>query len=270
MDILYLVGNNTICDFVDLRFSLRSLEKYGKNVGKVYICGYIPSFISDNVIKIPFDILPANNLQEKAKNIFRQVIYAVQNSDIGKNNDGEFLISMDDHYLLSDVDFANYPYYCKNYVKRKCRYMLPEKYEPGFVSADYQLFLINCCKTLKTLGWTTYNTTLHRNMHANRNVIETIVRDYAYLLDDPNYTIEVSLLINNYVITHKLNKQDVCVTPDFKSLKIDKIKKYKDTGGVFLSSQDFSVFDPFYFYMLNMFPNKSKYELNNNVRHVII
>lgn len=270
MDILYLVGNNTICDFADLRFSLRSLEKYGKNVGKVYMCGYIPSFISDEVIKIPFDILPANNLQEKAKNIFRQVIYAVQNSDIGKNDDGEFLISMDDHYLLSDVDFKNYPYYLKDYVKRKYRYMLPEKFEPGFVSPDYQIFLIQCCKTLKELGWTTYNTTLHRNMHANRNVVETIVNDYAYLLDDPRYTIETSLLLNNYVITHQLNKQDVYVTLDFKSIKLNRINNYKENGGVFLSSQDFSLSDPFYFYMLNMFPNKSKYELNNNVRHVII
>lgn len=231
MDILYLVGNSTTCDFADLRFSLRSLEKYGKNVTKVYMCGYIPSFISDEVIKIPFDIIPANNLQEKAKNIFRQVIYAVQNSDIGKNDDGEFLISMDDHYLLGPVDFGNYPYYCKNYVKRRCRYMLPENFEHGFVSPDYQTFLIHCCKTLKRLGWTTYNTTLHRNMHANRNVIETIVRDYAYLLDDPAYTIEVSLLLNNYVITHKLNKQDVLIALDFKTLSIDKITNYIDRGG---------------------------------------
>ncbi len=270
MDILYLVGNNTICDFADLRFSLRSLEKYGKNVDKVYMCGYIPSFISDEVIKIPFNILPANNLQEKAKNIFRQVIYAVQNSDIGKNDDGEFLISMDDHYLLSDVDFENYPIYCKDYVKRKCRYMLPEKFEPGFVSPDYQIFLIQCCKTLKELGWTTYNATLHRNMHANRNVVETIVNDYAYLLDDPRYTIETSLLIGNYIITHQLNKQDVYVTIDFKSINLNRINNYKNNGGIFLSSQDFSLSDPFYFWMLNMFPNKSKYELNNNVRHVII
>ena len=270
MDILYLVGNNTICNFADLRFSLRSLEKHGKNVGKVYMCGYIPSFISDAVIKIPVDILPANNQKEKNKNIFRQLVYAVQNSDIGKNDDGEFLISMDDHYLLSDVDFENYPYYCKDYVKRKCRYMLPEKFEPGFISPDYQMFLVRCCKTLKELGWTTYNTTLHRNMHINRNVIEIIANDYSYLLDDPKYTVEASLIVNNYVITHKLYKQDVCVVRDFKTTSIDRINKYIDNGGVFLSSQDFSLSDPFYFYMLNMFPNKSKYELNNNVGHVII
>ena len=235
MDRLYLVGDNTICDFADLRFSLRSLEKYGKNVGKVYMCGYIPPFISDEVIKIPVDILPANNQQEKNKNIFSQLIYAVQNSDIGKNDNGEFLISMDDHYLLSDVDFENYPYYCKDYVKRKCRYMLPEKFESGFVSPDYQMFLIQCCKTLKELGWTTYNTTLHRNMHANRNVVETIVNDYAYLLDDPRYTIETSLLVGNYIITHQLNRQDVYVTIDFKSIKLNRINNYKNNGGIFLS-----------------------------------
>ena len=266
MDILYLVGNTTTCGFSDLRFSLRSLEKYGKNVGNVYMCGYIPSFISDAVIKIPFDILPANNLQEKNKNIFIQTIYAVQNSAVGKNDDGEFLISMDDHYLLSDVDFENYPYYCKDCIQHSWRHMLPEKFERGFPTSDYQSFLVQCCDTLKILGWPTYNMTLHRNMHINRNIIETIVRDYAYLLNDPKYTIEVSLLVNNYAIMHKLNKQDVCATIDFKSTRVNQINKYIDRGGVFLSSQDFSVHDPFYFWMLTKFPNKSKYELNNNIR----
>ena len=61
----------------------------------------------------------------KSKNIWAQILHAINNSDIGNNHDGEFLISMDDHFYCKETDFNSYPFYVKDYVKRSYRYLLP-------------------------------------------------------------------------------------------------------------------------------------------------
>ena len=41
MDILYIVKNSA-ANNMELKCSLRSIEQFGKNVGKIYVCGYCP------------------------------------------------------------------------------------------------------------------------------------------------------------------------------------------------------------------------------------
>lgn len=43
MDILYIVGKGrSLCDNKELRYSLRSLAKYGKNIDRIFVAGYCP------------------------------------------------------------------------------------------------------------------------------------------------------------------------------------------------------------------------------------
>ena len=49
MDILYCIGEGSKWNNNELRYSLRSLEKFGKNVGNIYMVGYNPGFLSDEV-----------------------------------------------------------------------------------------------------------------------------------------------------------------------------------------------------------------------------
>jgi len=56
MDIVYLMGEGySKCNYNELRYSLRSIDKYGKNVDRVYVIGYCPEWLSDEIIKIPLD-----------------------------------------------------------------------------------------------------------------------------------------------------------------------------------------------------------------------
>mgnify|MGYP003299670978 CR=1 FL=1 len=93
MDILYLVGNNSTSDFEDLKLSLRSLETYGRDVDRVFMCGFIPDFISDNVIKIPFEMNPTvlkEQVEEfsiKISNILNtgdNITFSTNNADFDK------------------------------------------------------------------------------------------------------------------------------------------------------------------------------------------
>jgi len=112
MDILYLVGEGySKCNYNELRYSLRSIEKYGKNVDRVYVVGYCPEWLSDEIIKIPLDSqsLKHSGITEKHINFITSILYVVDNTDIGN----EFLISMDDHFYIRETDFNNYPIYAK-------------------------------------------------------------------------------------------------------------------------------------------------------------
>jgi hypothetical protein len=259
MDILYLVGDYSTCDFEDLKFSLRSLDMYGENVSRVFICGYIPYFISDEIIKIPFEILPSRDLYDKARNIYKQIIYAVKNSDIGINDEGEFLVSMDDHYITQKTDFGEkYPFYVKDYLYRKCRHMLPDQFEKGFSSSEYQKFLVNCCLLLKELNLPFYNFCPHRNMHMNRFLIEEL-EELNNRIFENNLPVECFCLVNNYRLSKDPSlKYEICA--DVKTNNYIKLVKYINSGCNFFSTSDFGIGGGIYKTLMNYFPNKSKYE----------
>lgn len=91
--------------------SLRSIEKHLSNYGDVIIVGEKPDWIQ-NVTHIPLDDIP----NEKDYNIMLKTERALQEVD-------RLLFFNDDHYLLSDFDAEGFPFYYNdtidNYVKRR-------------------------------------------------------------------------------------------------------------------------------------------------------
>ena len=218
MDILYVYGNCNKCDDFELKCSLRSIAKYGKNVDRIFIVGYCPDWLSNNVIKIPYDIdysLPKN------KNIYTQILHAINNSDIGVNNNGDFLISMDDHFYLKDTDFNNYPIYIKDYKKRKYRYNLPFEVEESYGHVGYQQILVNTYEVCVNNNLLTLNCVPHRNTHLNRyKVLEmNEINDYIINRDTPE--IEGLCVAINYSLTYYPQKFEII--KDFKSDNIQRI-----------------------------------------------
>lgn len=149
-DILYIVGNGSEWNDNELKFSLRSIAKNGLNVGRVFLVGHKPSFVSDAVTHIPC----GDPYDMKHKNILNKVIYAIDHSDIGSH----FLISSDDHYYVQKVDFDKLPVYY-------CREDIPDKVTGREIWSEY-------CKSLRETRWiltdaglSTYQTNPHCNTH---------------------------------------------------------------------------------------------------------
>ena len=108
MDILYTLGKGSAWQDNELRYSLRSIEKYGKNVGRIYIVGdWCPGFINRD--KVTF-IKCEQPYKDKFKNILYSIVYACEHSDIAE----EFLLSSDDHFYMQPTDFDDYPYWLKS------------------------------------------------------------------------------------------------------------------------------------------------------------
>ncbi len=181
MDILYVVGKGSACGNMELLFSLRSIAKFGKNVGRVFLVGYKPEFVSDAVTYIPCD----DPYPCAHKNILHKVMTAIVESDIDKH----FLISSDDHYYTRLTDFDKLPVFY--------RYKdIPDKVEGRKMWDNYCRSLFDTRWVLQHHGLTTYQTNPHCNTHFD---VELYKANKAMFDECFNYQfgIELNCLMGN-------------------------------------------------------------------------
>lgn len=105
MDVLYILGRGSKHDDMELRLSLRCLEKNAIGVDRVFIVGNCPEWVQ-NVVHIP-----AEDTYTAENNAFQKVLKACQNgiSD-------EFLLMNDDFFLLESFDIRKYPYFARGFL----------------------------------------------------------------------------------------------------------------------------------------------------------
>lgn len=257
MDILYIIGKGcSDCENRELRYSLCSIEKYGKNVGKVYVVGYCPDWLSDEVIKIPFEqpwqkkkdseIDTMDNLAKKHANLTASVLYAVDNSDIGD----EFLVSMDDHIYIRNVDFDNYPFYCTN---TNGNLNLPKD-----SNRQWQKLLAATRKMLEQENLSIYRCVLHRNMHLSRKSIEECRTKLEDIVKNP-----IPFEPFAYLINYRYTKDKDFEFTSTNDLKISRVGEwYKvnpETTEVF-STYNFKKGSALDLLIKLLFKHKSKYE----------
>lgn len=108
VDIVIPLGKSEI-NHLDLRYCLRSIEANVKNYRDVWIIGELPSWIQ-NVKNIPYS--DADHPKWKEKNIKDKLTAASMNRQITD----DFLMFNDDHFILSEIDATNYPYYNKGKI----------------------------------------------------------------------------------------------------------------------------------------------------------
>ena len=250
MDILYLIGKGrSKCDNNELKYSLRSIEKFGKNVRNVYVAGWCPEWLSEQVKKVPVKQIyekPANII-EKHINMLATILYVVDNTDI----QDEFLISMDDHFYIREVDFDNYPIYAK-LVRGDAQ--LKSKIPPN----KYGAFIEATKKLLESLGLPTYFFTLHRNMHMSRPILNQC-RELLNRIINEKLSCEHMAFILNYAYKQKpfnfISVRDIKIKDSSQWARVDP----KSTE-VF-STYDFESGSKLDNLILSLYPNKSKYEL---------
>lgn len=103
MDIVYVLGNGSKVYDLEIKYSLRSLERHMVDKGKVFIIGQCPLFLK-NVIYIPYletEILPERNILQK----INLACFDDRISD-------DFLLMNDDFFALEDFSGADLPFYC--------------------------------------------------------------------------------------------------------------------------------------------------------------
>ena len=142
IDVLYIVGNGSLYGNEELRYSLRSLDKFGRNVGRVFITGECPKFVDQE--KITF--LPELDIGCPAINHWWKVDQTFRKTDIGDRA----LLMYDDIFFCKPTDCANYPW--------RWRGELPTLRPDG----EYRRSLYNAACWLEKRYMPVLNYTLHQ------------------------------------------------------------------------------------------------------------
>lgn len=132
IDVFYVLGSGSKWDNNEIRYSLRSLEKYGKNVGQVWVVGNNPGFLSKEVkhIKAPDIGSPACNHWYKVKKFFTET------------NIDKALYMMDDIFFTKETDLENYPYYYNRDLPT-CPITDPDRYHHTLRNTRNELSKLN-------------------------------------------------------------------------------------------------------------------------------
>ena len=155
MHLLYVIGRGSRHDNQELRWSLRAVAKYAKNVTRVVVAGYPPDWLSDEVVKVPVEDVPG--AKYKHVNILNAVLTAIDQKAV----EGDFLYSSDDHFLCGPMDFDKFPV-----LRRSGDLPL---FKEGEDVGTHKRSLENTRKLLQAAGLAIMQWWTHANTHMNAN-----------------------------------------------------------------------------------------------------
>jgi len=226
-DLVYIVGIRSGWKDNELRYSLRSMQKYLKNIGKVFIIGHCPSFLQ-NVHHIEY-----KEVNDKVLNVIKKTQFAVSHTAISD----KFLCVYDDHFLLSDFDADEFPYFSTGTLSEHIVRMKGNR--------QYQSLLLETQKQLKALGLPL----MSYNIHA------------PFTIEKSKYnvpfgkTLLKSMYGNMNSVPFEASKDYKLFEKKFRYEYLDLLKEAK-----FFSISDKALGHGMEMLMSGLYPDKSKYE----------
>lgn len=169
MDVVYILGNGSKWQNLELRYSLRSLEKYVR-FNRVFIIGERPDFLNGEAVHVPNKAKHTN----KARNIMENVLLACNDDRISDN----FLFLNDDYFFTGNVEPEAYPFYYKCDLKQTVRMQ----------GGEYRQHVSSTIKALEKLDLPTLNFDTHYPIRYNRAILKDVInlydwnRPYGYVL----------------------------------------------------------------------------------------
>lgn len=104
MDVVIPLGGEQNYNHEELRYTLRSLEKYMQDLGRIFIVGKMPSW-AQNLEHIDCH----DQGPDPVKNVMRKIEAACMDSRVS----ADFLLSHDDTFSLSHFTGENLPFYAR-------------------------------------------------------------------------------------------------------------------------------------------------------------
>lgn len=141
IDILYIKGKISPNYDEEMKYSLRSLEKYVLDYGRVFITGDCPLFVNKSTVIHTLE----NDIGVPTINHWWKVSQTIKKTDISQ----KFALMYDDIFFVKPTKLENYPFFSKG--------MLEDKPFEGF----YRKSCGNAYEFLKNNGYNTNDCELH-------------------------------------------------------------------------------------------------------------
>lgn len=176
----------------NLRYALRSLDKYGNGIGRVVVAGYPPAWLSDDVIAVP--------VEQNYSSPYRNVLYTISRAIDIAGLSGHFLLAHDDFLLIRPTDMFNYPFYFRGYGIYG-----DEEQKTGMPKFEHWKRVLNKTRRcLAHLGLPTLDFASHRYLHFHAEMF----RDHFGELNDASYCPEDIEVVDGVAVRE-------CIQPDW-------------------------------------------------------
>lgn len=111
IDVLYIKGPISQNYDEEMRYSLRSLEKYVKDLGRVFITGDCPLFVDKKTVIHTLE----KDIGVPTINHWWKVSQTIKKTDIGQ----KFVLMYDDIFFVRPTRLENYPFFSKGMLEDK-------------------------------------------------------------------------------------------------------------------------------------------------------
>lgn len=226
-------------NYQDLKFCLRSVEKYVENYRDVWIIGDLPPWIQ-NVKNIPFS--DATHKQWKEKNILDKIQACCINRSITE----DMFFFNDDFVILDKMDATDYPYYYKGTCSDS---------HQSNKGNTYQITMYHTMKFLEDRGFKDLNFDIHTPIIYNKKKFMS-----TFAIGDIDFKTKYGYGIKTLYCS--VNK----VKPVFmEDCKIGNGRSREEIleaieGRSIFSYNDFALRGELKDVLTELFPNRSKFE----------
>lgn len=186
MDLVYTVGPDPHHNFEELRYSIRTMERYMKKLETIFIVGELPPFLK-NVVHIPFSDKHKYN---SARNIYEKTMAACQHAGLSDH----FWASADDNFLLAPLSPKPYPYFKTGTLEGLIRNLGDTSLFKPYVESTYW--------ALSDRYLPTNNFSVHIPIIYHKQIFIDILTSYDWEVYRKGYTIK-SLYANSLRIPGK-------------------------------------------------------------------
>lgn len=235
IDLIYPYGRGSVWAENELRYSIRSVEMYLKDIRNIYVIGKKPSFFNDKVIEIPH----VDIFQNKARNIMTKIHRACRDERISD----EFMVFNDDYFCLKPFSAKDYPFYYK------CGLTHTVTINPG----EYKRHAKETLDLLVFRGLNTLNFDSHYPILYNKEKFKEIVESCNWEI--PFGYIAKSLYCNSLGI-EGIYRMDCKISGAYQTKGLIELNKNREI----FSIADKSLNSYMKQYILGLYPNKSSFE----------
>ena len=229
---IYILGNGSLHYNEELRFSLRTVQKFCPEITRLIVAGEQPHFLSDKVEYIPIKEAQGNKEYRIAIKVF----------EVCNHIKGDFVFMNDDFFFLRPTSFKNYPNYIVGNLERVAN---PQHYQKALQDThDY----------LKVLGHSTNHFDIHTPIIYNSEKFQSLLPHFEKSRLSTNGLVVKSLYGNIFGLEPTLINDCKLTTLQTQS----DYRKIEDA--VVMSCSDGSWHNGVRSYLRNLYPNKSKYE----------
>ncbi len=193
----------------EIKYSLRSVEKFVTNFRNIYIIGFKPPFLNEKVILIPHKDHPYHC---KERHIMEKFLVACSIPDVSDR----FLMFNDDYFFTKPVNAQKIPFYIKGYLKGSIN-----KRKPGNL---YRQSLENTYNALTKKGFGTEHFDLHYPIYYDKKKFPEVMSSYDW---DIRAGYVVKSLYANSLGIHGAYRKDCKIQKSHNKQEV--LAKIKDT-----------------------------------------